>query len=157
MANIIKRKKTLTVLVKDTATKEELLEVKRLVELGWISKPCKAKVEKVVEEHIITEDFDINYDKVRKEDMIKYIQKFKDEKALKDFANASHKKVNGEKSVDKNGKPKYNQIAAKQYFYKTFFPEKWKEIEKMLEDRRFKSSKAKEINELDKLLKDLLD
>lgn len=157
MANIIKRTKTLTVLVKDTATKEDLLEVKRLVELGWVSKPCKTKVEKVEEEeHIIDENFNIDYDKVRKIDMVKYIQKFKDQKALDDFAEASHSNINGEKTFNKKGERKYNQIAAKTYFFKTFFPDRWVEIEKMLENRKFKSSKAKEINEVDKLLKSLL-
>ena len=157
MANIIKRTKSLTVLVKDTATKEELAEVKRLVELGWVSKPCKPKVEKVEEEHIITESFDVHFDKVRKIDMVKYIKEFvKEEDALKKFSIAAHKRKNGEPSTTKDGEPKYNQLAAKTYFFKTFFPDRWVEIDKMLKERQFKSKKAKEENALDKELKDLL-
>jgi hypothetical protein len=158
MANIIKRTKTLTVLVKDTATKEDLLEVKRLVELGWVSKPCKPKVEKKEVEHIVTESFDISFDEVRKIDMVKYIKEFvKEEDALKKFSIAAHKKKNGEPSVNKEGKPKYNQLAAKYYFFQTFFPDKWVEIEKMLNERQFKSKKAKEENAIDKELKALLN
>lgn len=162
-SNLIKKKKTLTVYVKENATAEELKEVKRLVELGWVSKPCKPKAEqKEVVPHEVTKDFNISYDEVRKEDMYKYVKEFvTDEEKKKAFAVAAHSNIKGEmlyKEDKKNNTkiPKYNQIAAKQFFYKTFFPEKWKEIEKMLEERKFKSAKAKEKNEMENYFLDLM-
>ena len=156
-SNLIKRTKSLTVIVKDGATAEELKEVRRLVELGWVSKPQKKKEKKEEIPHEITAEFNISYDDVRKVDMVKYIKEFvKDENALKEFAIAAHKKVNGEPSVTEKGKPKFNIIAAKRYFYATYFKEEWKKIEKTLEDRKFKSKAAKEKNEIQKELLSLL-
>lgn len=158
-SNLIKRTKSLTVIVKEGATAEELKEVKRLVELGWVSKPQKKKEKKEEIPHEITAEFNISYDKVRKVDMVKYIKQFvleKDENALKNFAIAAHKKVNGEPSVTDKGEPKFNIIAAKRYFYATYFKEEWKKIEKTLEDRKFKSKAAKENNEIQKELLALL-
>lgn len=157
-SNLIKRKKSLTVIVKDGATAEELKEVRRLVELGWISKPQKKKKKEEIP-HEITAEFNISYDEVRKVDMVKYIKQFvlaKDENALKEFAKAAHKKVNGEPSITDKGEPKFNIIAAKRYFYATYFKEEWKKIEKKLEDRKFKSKAAKEKNEIQKELLALL-
>lgn len=157
-SNLIKKEKTLTVYVKENATAEELKEVKRLVEIGWTSKPCKPKVKKEEIPHEITKDFKIKYDEVRKVDMVKYIKEFvDDENALKEFAKASHKLKNGQPSLTKSGKRKFNIISAKKYFYSTYFAEEWKKIEKMLEDRKFKSKAAKENNEIEKELLDLLD
>ena len=156
-SNLIKRTKTSTVIVKDGATAEELKEVRRLVECGWKSKPMKKKEKKEEIPHEITAEFKISYDKVRKVDMVKYIKEFvKDENALKEFAIAAHKKVNGEPSVTEKGEPKFNIIAAKRYFYATYFKEEWKKIEKELEDRKFKSKAAKEKNEIQKELLALL-
>ena len=155
-SNLIKRTKSLTVIVKDGATAEELKEVRRLVELGWVSKPQKKEKKEEIS-HEITAEFNISYDDVRKVDMVKYIKEFvKDENALKEFAIAAHKKVNGEPSVTEKGKPKFNIIAAKRYFYATYFKEEWKKIEKTLEDRKFKSKAAKEKNEIQKELLSLL-
>lgn len=157
-SNLIKRKSKLTVYVKEGATAEELKEVRRLVELGWVSQSCKPKEEKVIVPHEITKEFNIKYDDVRKEDMIKYIKEFvEDENALKSFAIEAHKTIKGEKSVNKKGNPKYNQIAAKRYFYKTYFPEKWKKIEEQLENRKFKTKEQKEKNALQKELLSLLE
>ena len=156
-SNLIKRTKTSTVIVKDGATAEELKEVRRLVECGWKSKPMKKNEKKEEIPHEITAEFKISYDKVRKVDMVKYIKEFvKDENALKEFAIAAHKKVNGEPSVTEKGEPKFNIIAAKRYFYATYFKEEWKKIEKELEDRKFKSKAAKEKNEIQKELLALL-
>ena len=156
-SNLIKRTKTSTVIVKDGATAEELKEVRRLVECGWKSKPMKKKEKKEEIPHEITAEFKISYDKVRKVDMVKYIKEFvKDENALKEFAIAAHKTVNGEPSVTEKGEPKFNIIAAKRYFYATYFKEEWKKIEKELEDRKFKSKAAKEKNEIQKELLALL-
>ena len=158
-SNLIKRTKSLTVIVKEGATAEELKEVRRLVELGWVSKPQKKKAKKEEVPHEVTAEFNISYDEVRKVDMVKYIKQFileKDENALKNFAIAAHKKVNGEPSVTEKGKPKFNIIAAKRYFYATYFKEEWKKIEKTLEDRKFKSKDAKEKNEIQKELLSLL-
>lgn len=156
-SNLIKRTKSLTVIVKEGATAEELKDVRRLVECGWTSKPMKKKEKKEEIPHEITAEFNIGYDDVRKVDMVKYIKEFvKDENALKEFAIAAHKKVNGEPSVTEKGEPKFNIIAAKRYFYATYFKEEWKKIEKTLEDRKFKSKAAKEKNEIQKELLDLL-
>lgn len=132
-----------------------------MVELGWISKPCKPKVEEKPKPHEITEEFNIEYDEVRKEDMVRYIKTFiKDDEKYAAFAEAAHCNIKGEKlyKKDKDGNKvrKYNQIAAKQYFYKTFFPEKWKVIAEMLENRKFKSAEAKEKNEMEKEMLSLL-
>ena len=155
----IMRESKKKIYVRETATAEELKLIEEHRKLGWVVVPCKPKEEKVVEPHEVTEEFNISYDKVRKEDMVAYIKNFKkDEKdALKNFAIAAHKTVKGEKSVDKKGNPKYNQIAAKQYFYKTFFPEKWKEIQVMLDERKFKSKEAKERNAIQQELLSFLE
>lgn len=159
-AGIVKRQKGThknTVYVYPEATAEELEEVKKLIAIGWTSKIGKRKEEVEVEPHEITKEFNIGYDEVRKEDMVKYIKGFvEDKEALKNFAIAAHKTVKGKENLDKNGKPKYNHIAAKQYFYKTFFPKKWEDIEKMLDERKFKTKAKKEAADIDKELKSFL-
>lgn len=155
----IMRKSKTTIYVRETATAEELKLIEEHRKLGWVVVPCKPKEEKVVEPHEVTEEFKISYDKVRKEDMVDYIKKFKkdDKDALKNFAIAAHKTVKGEKSVDKKGNPKYNQIAAKRYFFETFFPDRWEEIKKMLDERKFKSKEAKKRNEIQQELLSFLE
>ena len=156
MANIIKKKTIMTIYVKDTATAEELKEVATYKKLGWLVKPCASKVSKEEVPHEVTADFNIGYDEVRKEDMVNYIKNIlKDDKALKEFAVASHQTVKGEKSTTKSGKPKYNHIAAKRYFYKTHFPKKWAEIEKVLENRKFKTVAEKNRNAIEEELLEL--
>ena len=87
-SNLIMREKTCVVYVKNSATAEELEKVKRLVALGWTSKPCITKEEKEKNkiEHNVGEDFNIDYDEVRKEDMIKYLEDYGTEEQKKDFA-----------------------------------------------------------------------
>ena len=153
----IMRESKKKIYVRETATAEERKKIEEYVKLGWVAVPCKPKEEKEVVPHTVTKEFNISYDEVRKEDMVKYIKEFvEDEKALKNFAIAAHKTVKGEKSVDKDGNPKYNQIAAKRYFYETFFPKKWEEIKVMLENRKFKTKAAKERNAIQQELLDLL-
>lgn len=153
----IMRESKKKIYVRETATAEERKTIEEYVKCGWVAVPCKPKEEKVVVPHTVTKEFNISYDEVRKEDMVKYIKEFvEDENALKNFAIAAHKTVKGEKSVDKDGNPKYNQIAAKRYFYETFFPKKWEEIKVMLENRKFKTKAAKERNAIQQELLDLL-
>ena len=156
-SNLIMREKTCVVYVKNGATAEELEKVKRLRELGWISKPCITKEEKEKNKinHDVTKDFNISYDEVHKEDMIKYLEDYGTEEQKKAFAYHAFRDINGNPVYNKDGKPKFNMISAKRYFYKTFFSDRWIAIEKMLEDRKFKASKKKETE--DKLLKWLND
>lgn len=167
MANIIKREKVKsgkkpTVYVSKNATVEELEEVNRLVSLGWISKPMKDKKPEVI--HTITKDFNIHYDEATKNDMVKFIKEFFPE-TLKNFAVESHKNSKGEviyTTIKNEGKPdtkkaKYFHITAKNYFYQTYFPERWKnEIKPMLDERNFKNRKKNEANVLEDELQELL-
>lgn len=165
MANLIKKTKVKAgekpiVYVRAEATKEDLQEVARLVELGWVSKPIKSKKEEIP--HDITKEFNIDFDKARKEDMVKFIKEFYPDD-LKDFAVEAHKNSKGEVVMVKkteNGKekevPKYFHLNAKRYFYKKYFENRWKEIESMLEARNFKNKKKKEANAMEDELLGLL-
>lgn len=137
---------------------EELKEIEKYKQLGWVIVPQKKKEKKVKEVREITKEFNIHYDKVYKEEMIKYIKDFviaEDKDALKKFAIASHKDKNGNFDKNKKGEFVYHQVQAKNYFYETYFPEKWKkEILPMLEERR---NKKKEKNEAKKLEDELLE
>lgn len=152
-SNLIKKTKTMVVFVKSTATEEELKEVNRLVSIGWTSKPCITKEEKEKNKikHKVDEKFNISYDEVLKEDMIEYLEKYKSEKEQKDFAYHAFRTINKEIVYNKDGKPRFNMISAKQYFYKTFFPEKWEEIDKKLKARQWQKKNKEETE--DKLLK----
>lgn len=159
-SNLIKREKKMTVYVFDKATADELKEVETLRKLGWIVKPATEKKEEVKVKHIVDEEFNIEYDDVVKEDMVEFIKKYHPED-LKEFAIASHtssgKKHNGEMIKNKDGKPRYLHISAKNWFYKHYFAEtKWVKIEKMLEDRKFKSSEKAKANALENELLGLL-
>lgn len=136
----IVRKSTNTIFVKESATEELKKElVNTYGTLGWTIKPCQSK-KKVVIAHEITKEFNIEFDKVQKDDMLKYLVEFvKDEEKIKAFAKNAHMTTKGEPSITKKGKPKYNHLAAKRYFFKTYFPSKWAEIEKVLESRKFKT------------------
>ena len=152
MKNYIVKPSTGTVYLRQGITKKEEDEVRKLYS-HWVIKPCKP-AKKKPEAHTITEDFNIPYDEVQKEDMYKYIKQFKTEQDLKDFAIASHKSKKGEikkvkKMIIRNGKKKeeevlqYFHIAAKDYFFATFFPKRWEEILAMKEERKAKFSKGK--------------
>lgn len=118
-------------------TDEEKKEVADLKACGYDVKLAKESKKVVEEKHTITADFNIPYDKVKKEDMLEYVQNFvKDEEKIEKWAKASHK--------EKNGKKSFSQISSKKAFFEIFFPEKWeKEILPMLEERIFKKSKKK--------------
>lgn len=119
-------------------TEEEKKEVADFKDCGYEVKLAKKSENKPTEKHTITANFDIPYDKVRKDDMLEYVKQFasKEEEKIKKWAQASH--------TEKNGKKVFSQIASKKAFFKIFFPEKWeKEIEPMLESRKFKKGKKK--------------
>ena len=107
----------------ENITKEELKEIEKYKELHWVIVPQKKKVEKPKEVREITEEFNIDYDKVYKEELIKYIKDFaiaKDKDALKKFAIASHKDKNGNVKKNAKGDLVYNHKSAKDYFYQTY-------------------------------------
>ena len=80
----IMRESKKKIYVRETATAEERKTIEEYVKCGWVAVPCKPKEEKVVVPHTVTKEFNISYDEVRKEDMLKYIKEFvEDEKALK--------------------------------------------------------------------------
>lgn len=157
-SNLIKREKKMTVYVFPNATSDELKEVETLKKLGWIIKPATEKKEekKKVTDVEITEDFNIKFDEATKGQMIEFIKKFKSNEDLKMFAVASHKNKDGEVVKNKDGKPRYFHLNAKRYFYETFFPKKWVEIKKMLDERGFKAGAKKKANALEEELLNLL-
>lgn len=158
-SNLIKREKKMTVYVFPNATADEFKEIETLKKLGWIIKPATEKKEekkKVTKDVEITEDFNIKFDEVTKEQMIEFIRKFKTEEDLKMFAVASHKNKAGEVKKNKDGKPRYFHLNAKRYFYETFFPKKWADIKKVLDERGFKAGAKKKANALEEELLNLL-
>lgn len=156
-SNLIKREKTMTVYVFPNATPEELKVVETLRKLRWTVKPATEKKQEVKKTHgEITEDFNIKFDEATKEEMIEFIKKFKSDEDLKGFAVASHKNKAGETVFNKDGKPRYFHLNAKRYFYETFFPKKWVEIKKMLDERGFKAGAKAKLNALEEELLGLL-
>lgn len=158
-SNLIKREKKMTVYVFPNATADELKEIEAYKKLGWIIKPAadkKEKEKKVTVDVEITEDFNIKFDEATKEQMIEFIRKFKSNEDLKMFAVASHKNKAGEVVRNKDGKPRYFHLNAKRYFYETFFPKKWVEIKKMLDERGFKAGAKAKANALEEELLNLL-
>ena len=150
--NYIVKKSTGTVYLRHTITKKEEAEVREKFS-HWTIKPCKPPREKVAP-HEITEEFNIPYDKVQKEDMFNYLKMFKTEEDLKAFAQAAHKSKKGEVKktkktfiIDGNKVEKevyqYFHLAAKDYFFETHFAERWKAIKAMKEERKEKFKKAK--------------
>lgn len=140
------------VYLRHNITKKEEAEVREKYS-HWIIKPCKPPREKA-EPHTITEEFDIPYDKVQKEDMFNYIKMYKTEEDLKAFAQAAHRSKKGDtKKVKKtfiiDGKKvekevyQYFHLAAKDYFFETHFPDRWKKIKEMKDERKEKFKKAK--------------
>lgn len=141
-------KKTQKIFVRtDKVTEEELKEIEKYRILKWGIFPMSEKKEVEEKEETIneiTEEFNIDFDKVKKEEMIEFIKKYHPDD-LKDFAINSHKDINGETKYSKKGKPTYQTFAAKIYFFKKFFPDRWaNEIEPKRKDRFYKeSTKAK--------------
>lgn len=111
-------------------TDAEREEVKVLQSCGYSVELAKKTVKTEAEPHEITKDFNISYDEIRKEDMIKYIEAFvKDKELIKKFAKEAHPNK------------KFVMMIAKKSFFRIFFPERWeKEIEPMLKERQFKKS-----------------
>lgn len=149
MKNYIVKSSKGIVYLRNGITKEEEAEVRRLYS-NWEIIPCKPPKKKP-EKHIVDKDFNISYDEVQKEDMVNYIKQYvEDPDALKKFAIASHQSKKGKqkivnKIIDKKEVKvaQYFHLSAKDYFFKTYFPEKWEEIQKMKEARMAKFTKKK--------------
>lgn len=138
MAGFIKRKDKQgrnVVFVKEWCiTEEERKEVRELSSYGYIVKKAKQTKEKPADTYEITQDFNVPYDKVKKEHITEYVKKFvKDADKIKKFVKVAYK-----------DKKTWKHITAKKEFFKIFFPERWEnEISPMLENRKFKKSKKK--------------
>lgn len=149
MKNYIVKTSKGIVYLRNGITAEEEAEVRKLYS-KWEIKRCKPPKKKP-EKHVVNKEFNISYDEVQKEDMIKYIKEYVDDpNALKEFAIASHKTKKGQqKIINKtiNNKEvkvaQYFHLSAKDYFFEKYFPEKWEEILKMKEDRQKKFVKKK--------------
>lgn len=157
MKNYIVKKSKGIVYLRNGITKAEEEEVRKLYP-KWTIIPCKP-AKKKPEAHTITKEFDVSYDEVQKEDMVKYIKEFKkdDPDALKNFAVASHKSKKGEVKMitkKKDGKDvkvaQYYHLSAKDYFFQTYFADRWEEILEMKAERQAKFTKQKSAEALAK-------
>lgn len=128
MKGFIVRKSEKTVFVRSTATDEEIKFVnENYGRLGWLILPCKNEgkpkaARKAVE---VDETLNIPYDEILKEEVLAYAQKY----LTKDEYTAFIKEAYTIKK-DKDGKekPSYRHIKAKDFIFKTKFPDRFDKV-----------------------------
>ena len=156
----IVRKSKKTVFVKSTATDEEIKFITDTYgRLGWLILPCKnekAKANKSAKakeekEYTVDEKFEIPYDKVKKEHILKYAEKYLSPEEYTAFIKTAYTI-----KEDNNGKktPSYRHIKAKDFIYKTKFAERFTEIENRRNKK--KAPKKPETSEADLKILEIL-
>lgn len=132
-------------------TDEEMEEVKFLIKLGWNYKYSNNRKEdneedkKQKKENVVDEKFEIRYEEITKKNMLDYLTNIKkvDEKEIEKFALESCKSIKtGEYVYTNDGKLKYNHLAAKEYFYKTYFKDRYEKMKKDKDDKKDERDKA---------------
>ena len=143
MKGFIVRKSQKTVFVKSTATDEEIKFVNdNYGRLGWLILPCinegkekkKTTRRKPIE---VDETLNIPYDKILKEEVLAYAQNYLSDDEYTAFVKEAYTIKTDKKG---NETPSYRHIKAKDFIFKTKFPDRF---EKVANRRSSKSSKKK--------------
>ena len=143
MKGFIVRKSQKTVFVRSTATDEEIEFVKdNYGRLGWLILPCKNEGKekpkttkrKPIE---VDETLNIPYDKILKEEVLAYAQKYLTQEEKIEFIKEAYTIKKDKKG---NEKPSYRHIKAKDFIFKTKFADRFEKVENR---RSSKASKEK--------------
>lgn len=143
MKGFIVRKSQKTVFVKSTATDEEIEFITdKYGRLGWLILPCKNEGKekpkttkrKAVE---VDETLNIPYDKILKEEVLAYAKEYLTPEEYTEFIKEAYTIKKDKKG---NEKPSYRHIKAKDFIFKTKFPDRF---EKVANRRSSKASKKK--------------